>query len=61
MEEIAAYMKEAGVGEGDEAYRGIANVFRRTDAEKDGPDGKLLREASQQAEEILRKSSILDQ
>lgn len=49
MQEIGAYYTEAGVPEGGEVFEGIAKVFDRTDKEKDGKAGDVLREAARLA------------
>jgi len=56
MEEIASYLGGAGISEGSEVFRGIANVFVRTDREKDGVAAAVLNDASKQAGELLQKS-----
>lgn len=56
MEEIASYLADSGIIEGDDVFRSIAKVFERTDREKDGRAGQVLSEASRAAGELIENS-----
>lgn len=57
MQEIGAYYTEAGVPEGGELFEGMAKLFERTDKEKDGNAGEVLKRAAQLAKEFEEKES----
>lgn len=56
MQEIGAYYTEAGVPEGGELFEGLAKLYERTDVEKDGNAGDVLRKAARIASEQQRNS-----
>lgn len=57
MQEIGSYYTEAGIPEGGELFEGMAKLFDRTDREKDGNAGEVLKRAAQLVKELEEKKS----